>query len=708
MYRVSGPGDWSLVATVAAEQVTGLARGDGETTALVTANPARVYALGGTREAEGTFVSTVKDAETAAAWGQASWEGSFPAHTSVQLQTRSGNTAHPDATWSDWSAPLTHAAGEPIHSERARFMQLRVKLAGQDGATPTVESLSAAYLQRNLPPEVKAITVHPPGEVFQKPISVSGDPEVLGFEPDPAADRPASARGAAANPPAITFSRKMYQRGMRTFSWQADDPNDDPLLFDVLYRAVGDERWRPLRRGLSEPVLAWDTSTVPNGRYVLRVSASDAPGNPPDLALTGTKDSTSFEVDNTPPTIAASLDSSHKDLLRATARDDSPIRRLEMSVDASRWEEIRPKDGISDSREEQYEIRLPPSTTGRRAHRHPARERRPRQRLDRARRRPLSAAGRERAPGARRRARGRAAAPARRVRAAARGPRRAARRAGLRRGRARRARASRRSIGSGRGTDPTSRPCWPATRARALSLALRYAAPTPSSPTRAARPSSTALRAVTRRLLAHDPSPPDAGSHASHWLAEAPASSSTSRPRLTRPRWVSRTTSTQPRRSFLARLPRPFSRSTPAAARPRRTGRPSASSRSRTVLDETGPCCSSLGPAENASFDPIASHRAHWVVARELPRRVLGAVLSRAALFVGNDSGASHLAAAAGAPTLALFGPTNPALWAPLGPRVRCVRAPADAWTRSTSTPCARPQPRSWPEGSAGRPLAPV
>ncbi len=62
------------------------------------------------------------------------------------------------------------------------------------------------------------------------------------------------------------------------------------------------------------------------------------------------------------------------------------------------------------------------------------------------------------------------------------------------------------------------------------------------------------------------------------------------------------------------------------------------------------------------------------MVARALPLRVLGALLSRAGVFVGNDSGVSHLAAATGAPTLALFGPTDPGLWSPLGQRVRVLR----------------------------------
>ena len=56
---------------------------------------------------------------------------------------------------------------------------------------------------------------------------------------------------------------------------------------------------------------------------------------------------------------------------------------------------------------------------------------------------------------------------------------------------------------------------------------------------------------------------------------------------------------------------------------------------------------------------------------------MLGAALARAGLFLGNDAGVSHLAAATGAPTLALFGPTDPALWAPVGPRVATLRAPS-------------------------------
>ncbi|MBM3512921.1 MAG: glycosyltransferase family 9 protein, partial [Alphaproteobacteria bacterium] len=60
----------------------------------------------------------------------------------------------------------------------------------------------------------------------------------------------------------------------------------------------------------------------------------------------------------------------------------------------------------------------------------------------------------------------------------------------------------------------------------------------------------------------------------------------------------------------------------------------------------------------------------------EADLRLVAAMLKRARLFIGNDSGMAHLAAAVGAPTLALFGPTEPRNYAPRGPRVRVVDAP--------------------------------
>lgn len=88
------------------------------------------------------------------------------------------------------------------------------------------------------------------------------------------------------------------------------------------------------------------------------------------------------------------------------------------------------------------------------------------------------------------------------------------------------------------------------------------------------------------------------------------------------------------------------------------------------------PILLSLGPADERLRDFVLAAEALGVAALEgLPLRLLAAVLSQGRLFVGSDSGVSHLAAAVGTPTLVIFGPTDPGVWAPRGPHVHVVRA---------------------------------
>ncbi len=71
-------------------------------------------------------------------------------------------------------------------------------------------------------------------------------------------------------------------------------------------------------------------------------------------------------------------------------------------------------------------------------------------------------------------------------------------------------------------------------------------------------------------------------------------------------------------------------------------------------------------------------------VARGLGVGALAAMLLRCDGYVGNDAGVTHLAGLLGAPTVALFGPTDPTIWAPLGRAVWVVRAPVDDLARLT------------------------
>lgn len=357
IFEVRDDRTWSMVGSFPGEQVTALERGDDGTVVFATSNPGKVLSLGAKAGERGTFTSKVKDTETVSAWGRIGWEAELPAGTRIEVQTRSGNTSSPDTTWTDWSAVYLKKDGDPIVSERARFLQVRTVLVGKAGTTPVLDAVSAAYLQRNLRPQVQSITVYAPGEIFQKPVSVTGDVEVLGLEPG---EGPETRPSSQPKPPAMSptaYSRKLYQRGLQTFQWKADDPNGDSLVYDVQYRAVGDNRLRTLRRATSDSVLTWDTSTVPNGRYVIKVTARDTPGNPEALSLAGDKESTPFSVDNTPPAVTLSVAAGSPARVRAVVHDDSSlIRKSEYTVDGGRWQEVHPTDGINDALDETYEI----------------------------------------------------------------------------------------------------------------------------------------------------------------------------------------------------------------------------------------------------------------------------------------------------------------------------------------------------------------
>ena len=361
IYRLAGdPARATLIARADAQQVTALATDRSGQVLFATSNPGKLFRLSPTRAERGTFTSEVRDAQTVATWGVIKWQGLVPAGTRVEVSTRSGNTRSPDEAWSDWSAPYAAAEGSAITSPRARYLQWRAVLVGS-GRTeaPLLTSLTAAYLPRNARPRVSSITVHTPGTVYQRPFP-TGEPEIAGFDGD-TPDRRASAQiqgGGAGGP---NLGRRAYEKGLLTFIWRAEDENRDDLLFELQYRREGETAWRSLKTALTDSIFVWDTTSVPNGRYTVRVLATDTPSNSAATALIGDLESTAFDIDNTPPSITVT--SSRRDGARTVVafdvRDDnSAVLKVEYSLDGDRWQAVYPKDGIADSRVEQFELAL--------------------------------------------------------------------------------------------------------------------------------------------------------------------------------------------------------------------------------------------------------------------------------------------------------------------------------------------------------------
>jgi heptosyltransferase-3 len=180
-----------------------------------------------------------------------------------------------------------------------------------------------------------------------------------------------------------------------------------------------------------------------------------------------------------------------------------------------------------------------------------------------------------------------------------------------------------------------------------------------------------ALGRRARRLVARDPAPPPGGPHASLWLAEGLAPLAVD-PRHEPPSLLFTEAEGLEAEALAAGMPAGFLAVHPGSGSRAKnwpfdrfveTARRLSPGRTWLLI---------LGPAEEDVSPPPRAR-----LARSLPLRTLGAVLARAGLFLGNDSGVSHLAGACGTRTLALFGPTDPAQWAPVGRAVLTLRPPS-------------------------------
>ena len=361
LYRVDRDRQVSMFTGVDARQITRFSTSAraGAPVTFATANPGRIVAIGSGEQSPATYVSPVRDTKGVSSWGLIRWESAG----TVTMFTRSGNTEKPDDSWSDWSAAYTKRDGEAIASPAARFLQWKAVLTKPSaGATPATNAptqltaVTVAYLGRNNRPTLPSITVHPPGVVFQRPFA-SEDGAIAGLD-DAVADARRPPGDTGPTPPAP--GRRMFQKGLQTITWKGDDEDGDHLSYTLQYRREGETAWRDLRAGLSDAIFVWDTTSVADGRYVLRIVVSDAPSNAADRALTGDRETDPVEVDNTPPTATTEIARNGSAVRLVVRVHDarSPIQKLEYSLAGGAWLVVYPVDGLADSPDERYEIPL--------------------------------------------------------------------------------------------------------------------------------------------------------------------------------------------------------------------------------------------------------------------------------------------------------------------------------------------------------------
>jgi hypothetical protein len=345
-----GPDTWALTRTFDEKQITLLAGGD-----VGTNGPTALYRAA-SGPATGEYVSPIKDTGRTSRFGAFRWEGDVPSGARLEFSFRSGESSTPDSTWSEWTAWTNASSSMEIGAPEGRFLQWKARMTGRDGVTPVVRRVESSYRNRNAAPVVDAISALDPAEVLAR--SGSGGANVFETSaPDERGIFTGLEESRSEGSP-----RKLYRKGYRTLQWKASDPDGDTLMYEIEFRPESGGKWMLLRKDLRETFYSFDSTSLPDGEYVFRVTASDAESNPAD-AKTGSRDTAPVRIDNTPPLIREVNRSAG--VLEFEAVDSaSPILEAEYSVDAKKWTRIEPKDGLSDSPRESYVLHLPADVRG--------------------------------------------------------------------------------------------------------------------------------------------------------------------------------------------------------------------------------------------------------------------------------------------------------------------------------------------------------
>jgi hypothetical protein len=221
-----------------------------------------------------------------------------------------------------------------------------------------MEDVTVAYLPRNVAPEVLSISTLPIGVGLQQVVQAPVDPNVESSGLDPSVFGP-----IPQVPP-----RRFFQRGARSFQWQAEDRNGDTLEYAIYYRSINDQTFRLLKDKLRDNFYTIDGATLADGRYIIKVVASDGPDNPPDQKLSNERLSEPVDIDNTPPVIKlAAPATTSGDVVRVVFNVDDAtgkIKKADVSVDGATWVPAFPDDGIADGGHESYTLNFSQLTPG--------------------------------------------------------------------------------------------------------------------------------------------------------------------------------------------------------------------------------------------------------------------------------------------------------------------------------------------------------
>lgn len=308
----------TLVADTDERQVGALSVAGGKGF-VVTSDPPVFHRILGRGGPDAIWTSKVLDAGLRAKFGTLSWRSSG----GLELSTRTGNTPTPDATWSAWSNPMTTPS--VVSSAAARYVQVRARFSRDPNAV--LHEVTVPFVTDNVRPVVTEVTAAAKG----------------GPAKEPASALPASGGEVAKHDAVVKVT------------WKVDNPDNDALRYRVSFQREGQQIWRDALKAdevLTKAEYDWDTSALPEGRYRVRVEASDELANAPDQVQKHVLVSEVVLVDNTPPRFDR-LELTGRRLRARVVDGTSPITRVEVAIDGKlEWKPLAAADGVFDTVDE--------------------------------------------------------------------------------------------------------------------------------------------------------------------------------------------------------------------------------------------------------------------------------------------------------------------------------------------------------------------
>lgn len=301
-------------------QITAVFAGADKSLLLGLSNPPQLVCLAPEAAVEGSFTSDLIDAGQPARWGKIQAEGRLPEGSSIRFRARSGNLKDPnDPTFSPWLPFQELTKPSDLGCPTARYLQYQITLVRGKGAqSPLLQEVAVAHSIPNLPPQIQSIEVQP-----------SKDKQ----------------------------KSYLFQIGARAL-----DENGDKLVYHFDFRRQNRKRWISLKKDSEKPVYEWDSRTVEDGRYEIRITADDKRSNHPSEALTASRISETVIVDNSQPAIdEVRLNVQGRALeLQFTAADVlSAIAEARYTLDSCEdWIGLLPEDLVFDTTEERFRLRV--------------------------------------------------------------------------------------------------------------------------------------------------------------------------------------------------------------------------------------------------------------------------------------------------------------------------------------------------------------